>query len=154
MLLYNNHHFVHILNYASFSSRIQIWRLKQRTLLINVPPDVATLCLPINPVCSGSHTVFISTGLPQVLHQGWDGHWRAGGGFLGHNKILSASLFKKKWFLGWVLFWQNLPNDRITFSHSGSFPNRKRWKWCASCQNAATTWWTWVGSKALRWGWT
>lgn len=35
----------------------------------------------VNLECSGDRAVFISTGLPKVLHQSWDGHGGAGGGF-------------------------------------------------------------------------
>lgn len=40
--------------------------------------------------------MFLATGFPQVLHKGWDGHWRAGGKSHSDTVIMQVLFLKKK----------------------------------------------------------
>ena len=65
---------------------------------VNTPPDVVTLLWAVNLECSGDHAVFIWAGLPEVLHQSWDGHGGVGGG-CPHAYVLIFVLFANSFFL-------------------------------------------------------
>lgn len=59
---------------------------------INALPDVLATLQAVNMECSGDHAVFISTGLPKVLHQSWDGYGGAGGGCSDGDLYVQSSV--------------------------------------------------------------
>lgn len=49
------------------------------------------------------------------------------------------------------MIWRYFVNVSVQDNNSYScLAHRKRWRWCAWCQNVAMTWWMWADYKALR----